>query len=335
MDGISGAVGFFSLILPAVTGLSSRVCKTIGEISKTKRAAQDPKVFMQLKEELETCGQLFQSMSNIKRSDGQAIIKAKSHCEEYERALLETKECLKMFRQTEVEDWQEITKILLDLNDQRKSVKHHRKKVERWLLSINTIIVNLTHEQLARNDKHYSEAFDTQAQSLEGLRQQIQRIETLLKEKLSQDHNAMQQMESASPVAELAAITDDLLTICSQQIAESTVGRGTRVDMCDSSYEEDASEVGSKNSLEDRTQPDEDLDQYQASNAALKKLESSTAKECCQIVAGSFGQATRGGPEVLALDLKQWHEGVWEDLWFSKGYTIGIAFERDWRPFQK
>lgn len=110
-------------------------------------------------------------------------------------------------------------------------------------------MVNLTHEQLTRQGKRYSEAFDTQARDLESIRQQLQGIEALLK-KSPQDHNAVQQMERASPVAELTAIADDLMTICSQQMVESVVGRGTRVDMCDGSDEEDASEVGSENSLE-------------------------------------------------------------------------------------
>lgn len=136
MEGVFGAAGFLSLILPIVTNLSSATCKVVGDIRKTKRAAQDPKELKLLQEELETWGQLLQSMENIKGSDGQVIIKAKSHCKKYERALRETKKCLERFRQTE--DWQEITKILLDLDDQRKSVKRHREKVERWILSINT-----------------------------------------------------------------------------------------------------------------------------------------------------------------------------------------------------
>lgn len=84
----------------------------------------------------------------------------------------------------------------------------------------------------------------------------------------------------------------------------------------------------------DRTRPDEDLDQYIASNAALKKLDSSTAEECRLTLAGSFGQATRGGPGVLEMELKKWPKGVPQEFWFLRGYTIGVAFERDWEPFQ-
>ncbi|KAI8683507.1 hypothetical protein NCS57_00015100 [Fusarium keratoplasticum] len=420
MDGISGAVGLFSLILPAVTSLNSRICKVVGEISETKRAAQDPKVLKQLQEELATWDQVLQSINNIKGSDGQLIVKATSHCKKYEKALLKTNKCLERFRQTEVEDWGEITKILLKLNDLRKSHERHRKEVERWILSINTIMVNLTHEKLTRHEKRYSEASDAQAHKLESIHERIEGIEALLKN-LSRDHNTMQQTERTSPVAELAAIADDLRTICSQQIVESVVSMRTRDEMYDSSCEEDVSEVGSKDSLEgsfetrrqgslttrsqgtqtmlsypnhdditdfvdsnptptssrlqleeysndesawdtgsrnecfseigssssfttghldggvdvmDQARPEDDFDQYTASNIVLKKLESSTIKECERVVAGSFGQATRGGPEVLTMDSEEWHKGVWERFWFSKGYTIGIAFERDWGPFQ-
>lgn len=138
MDGISAAIGIFSLILPAVTDLHSRICKVVGEISKTKRAAQDPKVFKQLQQELATWDQVLQSINKIKGSDGQLIVKATSHCKEYKKALIKTNKCLERFRQTEAEDWREITKIFLELNDLRNSLRLHRKKVERWILSINT-----------------------------------------------------------------------------------------------------------------------------------------------------------------------------------------------------
>ncbi|KAJ4173017.1 hypothetical protein NW754_012022 [Fusarium falciforme] len=281
-------------------------------------------------------------------------------------------------------------------------------------------MVNLTHEKLTRHEKRYSEASDAQAHNLESIHERLQGVEALLKN-LSRDHNTMQQTERTSPVAELAAIADDLRTICSQQIVESVVSMRTRDEMCDSSCEEDVSEVGSKDSLEgssetrrqgslttrsqgtqtmlsypnhdiitdfvdsnptptssrfqleeysndasawdtdsrnecfseigssssfttghldggvdvmDQARPEDDFDQYTASNTVLKKIESSIIKECKRVVAGSFGQATRGGPEVLTMDSEEWHKGVWERFWFSKGYTIGIAFERDWGPFQ-
>jgi hypothetical protein len=110
-------------------------------------------------------------------------------------------------------------------------------------------MVNLTHEQLTRHEKRYSEASDAQARNLKRIYERIQGIEALFKD-LSRDHNTMQQMERTSPVAELAAIADDLRTICSQQIVESVVSMRTRDEMCDSSCEEDVSEVGSRYSLE-------------------------------------------------------------------------------------
>lgn len=85
--------------------------------------------------------------------------------------------------------------------------------------------------------------------------------------------------------------------------------------------------------VQDRTRPEEDLDGYTTSNAILKKLESAINNEYGQIAAGFFGQATRGGPEVLSMTPAEWGSGVIQRF-RSSSDSIGLAFERDWKPFQ-
>ncbi|KAM6530631.1 hypothetical protein FSOLCH5_000124 [Fusarium solani] len=426
-----GAVGLISVVYPGIKALHSSIWKVVGELIKTNRAAKDLKVLRQLEEELATWDELLTSIDRVKRSDDpedQVLSAATSHCEEYKKALLETLECLEQFRETE--DTKEMADIIVELQDQFKSVRRHRRKVQKWIGDINTIIVSRIHEELNRQNKTNSEAFKAQSQTLVNIhesqaicdqklleiRYMIQGLGALLKRPQDHEENDLQ-MERAKAVTDLAEKTDDLISICYERATESVVSRTTGVSMTsdfqeftsdlwvrgllegsitesrhgssttvsqgtqttlshpshsiaaasvatpssprfpfaqvyddDSDSETDSeieslSEAGTNSSytidhlddgieVQDRTQPEEDLDRYTTSNAILKKLESAIDNECERIAAGFFGQATRGGPEVLNMKPAEWGSGVSQRFRSPKSDSIGLAFERDWKPFQ-
>ncbi|KAI8692592.1 hypothetical protein LRP88_07517 [Fusarium phalaenopsidis] len=430
-----GAVGLITVVYPGIEALHTKIWKVIGELIKANRAAKDPEVLRQLQEELKTWDELRRSIDRVKGSDDpedQVLSAARSHCEKYERALGETLECLKQFRDTE--DTKEMASIIVELRHQFKSVRRHRRKVQKWIGDINMIIVSRIHEELNRQHKTNSEALQAQSQTLENLhesqaacgrelleiRHRIQGLEALLTRPQGHETDDFQ-IETASTVTNLAEIADDMINIYCERATESVVSRTTGVsltsdfqefgskigvrDLLNGSVKESASgssatvsqgtqttlshpshsittdltvpnatpsslrfpfeqvydddsdsetdsenesfsEAGTNSSytidhlddgieVQDRTQPEEDPDQYNASNAALKKLELAVTNECERIVAGSFGQATRGGPEVLTMKPAEWGSGVSQRFRSPKSDSIGLAFERDWEPFQR
>ncbi|RMJ09072.1 hypothetical protein CDV36_011299 [Fusarium kuroshium] len=429
-----GAIGLISLTYPAISALNSRTWGVVDELIKTNRAAKDPELFRQLRDELATWDELMKSIDRVKGSDDaedRALSAVRSHFEEYETVLREMLEYLKQFRDTE--DRKEMASIIVDLRDQFKLVRRHRRQVQKWIGYINMIIVSRIHEELNRQHETNSEALKAQSQILENIhdlkttcgrelleiRHRIQGLETTLK--TPRGHNADDlQIESASTVTDLAEIADDMISICCGRTTESLVSRTTGFSMT-SDLQEFGSEIGVRDlfnavsikesgpgssatvsqgtqttlihpshSIEasltvsnatptsprfpfepvyddesdletesendsfseartdssftidhlddgievlDRTPPEEYIDQYTASNAVLKKLESTIDNECTRIAAGSFGQATRGGPEVLTMTPAEWGSGVSQGF-RSPGDSIGLAFERDWKPFQ-
>ncbi|EEU44074.1 uncharacterized protein NECHADRAFT_74103 [Fusarium vanettenii 77-13-4] len=426
-----GAVGLISVVYPGIKTLHSSIWKVIDELVKANRDAKDPKVFRQLEEELEMWDELLRSIDRVKRSDDpddRVLSAATSLCGEYKDALVKTLEYLEQFQDTD--DKKEMGIIIDELRHQFKSVRRHRRKVQKWIGDINTIIVSRIHEELNRQNKTNSEAFKAQSQTLENIhesqatcvrelleiRHRFQELEEHLKR--PQDHEADDfQMESARAVSDLAEKTDDLISVCCEWATGSVVSRTTEVSMTsdfqefrsdvwvrgllegstmesrlgssttvsqgtqttlshpsnriaaapvatpsiqrlpfeqaydsDSDSETDSeidslSEEGTNSSnttvhlddaieVQDRTQPEEDLQLYTTSNAILKKLEPAIENECKRIAAGSFGQATRGGPEVLTMNPAEWGSGVSQNFRSPRSDSIGLAFERDWKPFQ-
>ncbi|KAL2684617.1 hypothetical protein Neosp_005696 [[Neocosmospora] mangrovei] len=370
-----GAVGLISVVYPPIKALHSSIWKVIGELVKANRDAKDPKVFRQLEEELATWDELLRSIDRVKRSDDpddRVLSAATSHCEEYEDALAETLEFLEQSRDTE--DKKEMGIIIDELRHLFKSVRRHRRKVQKWIGDINTIIVSRIHEELNRQNKTNSEAFKAQSQTLENIHEsqatcvrelleiqhRFQKLEAHLKR--PQDHEADEfQMENARAVSDLAERTDDLISVCCERATESVVSRTTGVSttsdfqefgsdvwvrgLLEDSEIDSLSEEGTNSSnttdhlddaieVQDRTQPEEDLERYTTSNAILKKLKSDIDNECELMTAGSFGQATRGGPEVLAMKLAEWCNGLSQNLRSQRGDSMSFAFERDWKPFQ-
>ncbi|RSM03555.1 hypothetical protein CEP52_007316 [Fusarium oligoseptatum] len=289
-----GAIGLISLTYPAISALHSKTWKVIDELIKANRAAKDPELLRQLRDELATWDELLKSIDRVKGSDDaedRALSAVRSHFEEYETVLLEMLEYLKQFRDTE--DRKEMASIIVDLRDQFKLVRRHRRQVQKWIGYINMIIVSRIHEELNRQHETNSEALKAQSQILENIH--------------------------------------DLKTTCGRELLEirhRTQGEART----DSSFTIDHLDDGIE--VLDRTPPEEYIDQYTASNAVLKKLESTIDNECTRIAAGSFGQATRGGPEVLTMKPAEWGSGVSQGFRSPGSDSIGLAFERDWKPFQ-
>ncbi|RSL64255.1 hypothetical protein CEP54_004760 [Fusarium duplospermum] len=392
-------------------------------------------MYLQLRDELATWDELLKSIDRVKGSDDTedwALSAVRSHCEEYKTVLSETLQYLEQFRDTE--DRKQMANIIVELRDQFKSVRRHRRKVQKWIGYINMIIVSRIHEELNRQHKTNSEILKAQSQTLENIhefqanfgrelleiRHRIGELGASLKSPRGHEADDLQ-IESASTVTDLAEIADDMISICCGRATESLVSRTTGFSMA-SDFREFGSEIGVRDLLNadsikesgsgssatvsqgtqttlshpshsnaagltvsnttstsprfpfeqvydnepdsetepedessseegtnssftmdhlddgmevvDPTQPEEYLDQYTASNAILKKLESAMTNECTRIAAGSFGQSTRGGPEVLTMKPAEWGNGVSQRFRSPKSDSIGLAFERDWKPFQ-
>ena len=136
-----GAVGLIAVVYPGIEALHNKIWKVIGDLIKTNRAAKDPEVLRQLREELRTWDELRKSIDRVKGSDDpedRVLSAARSHCKEYERALRKTLDYLKQFRDTE--DKKEMADIIVELGDQFKLVRRHRRSLQKWIGNINMCV---------------------------------------------------------------------------------------------------------------------------------------------------------------------------------------------------
>ncbi|RSL47401.1 hypothetical protein CEP53_009941 [Fusarium sp. AF-6] len=290
----------------------------------------------QLQEELATWGELKRSINRAEGSDDpedRALSVARLHCGKYESSLLEILEYLEQFR--DAEDKKEMASIIVELLRQFKSGRRHRRQMQAWigdinisydrdLLEIRTRIQRLGAILKAQPEDHEANDFQSErASTVTDLTDVADDLTSICYERAT---------DSVISITTGVSMTGDFQELTSEvgfmyDGDQRYPGQGIAADLTDGksrpTKDECFSEAGSSSSFNtdhldegrdvlDQTQPEDDFDQYAVSNVVLKKFEPSTVKECKRVVAGSFGQVTHGGPEILTMDSEEWHKGVWE-----------------------